>query len=125
MSRVESQYLENKEMNDDVYEMRREVMDIIYEIKNEVHDIPRVEVRVTKDGRGEHSDTLGSGNMGANEIFITEGVVGTEKLRETVYHEVLHGVYAIEHDSTCPLMSPTIIGADKETCQEQFKKHLP
>lgn len=121
MSKVKSEILDNKKMNQDTYEMRSEVMDIIYEIKNEIVDIPRVEVRITNSDE----KYFGVAKRGANEIFITDTAVKSDYLRQVVYHEVLHAVYGTYHNENCALMqSQENEVLTKEKCQELFKKYI-
>lgn len=116
--------LKNKESGAETYALRRRVMALIYEIK-ELVDIPRVEVRITDD----HASVLGMGTMGPSRgrswIWITERAITASEfdLRSIVYHEVLHAVYGVEHDESCPLMKPTHTPLSKAQAQKHFMKY--
>lgn len=117
--------LRNKVMDSEVYALRRRVMALIYEIK-EMVDIPRVEVRITDD----HDSVLGMGSMGPSRggrswIWITERAITASEfdLRSIVYHEVLHAVYGVGHNDSCPLMKPTHTPLSKAQAQKHFMKY--
>ena len=112
-----------KKMNSDVYKLRRRVIDLIYEIK-EMVNLPRVEVRITDD----HESILGQGTKGQfrgrSWIWISERAIKASEfdLRTIVYHEVLHAVFGVNHDESCPLMKPTHTPLEKREAQKLFMK---
>jgi hypothetical protein len=120
--------LQNKTMNPETYKLRRKVIDMIYEIKELVGkhggSFPRVEVRVTED----HERILGKASMGRSKsiIWITERAITASEfdLRSIVYHEVLHTVYRIEHNESCPLMKPLHSPLSKAEVQRHFLKYI-
>lgn len=126
---MESEILgDTKDMNDRVYQKRRAVMDHIYGIRD-VADIPRIDVRITENGRGEHEDVIGTGEMDGRTIFIAEKAFekSEDQFRALVYHEVLHAVGAVEHDPECPLMreSPEPLSAEQaQTLFEEYWKPI-
>lgn len=97
--------VENLQMDDEVYKLRRRVMDYIYEAK-EVCNLPRITVRVVKNC----GEVKGVARMRDNIIWIPEGAISEDEydLRHIVYHELLHAVYGVGHVDTCELMKPTI-----------------
>jgi Fe-S oxidoreductase len=117
-SRFQSRILRNKEMNQDVYKLRREVINLIYEAKRLAGNLPRIEVRVTED-KGK---TLGCAAMGGRVIWITESFVAS---RATVFHEILHAVKAQPHVVGCPLMASHINpNLERETCDRLFVGYM-
>lgn len=114
---MESEILgDTKDMNDRVYEKRRAVMDHLYEIRD-FADIPRIDVRITENGRGEHEDVLGTGEMGGRTVYVADKAFtkSPEQFRSLVYHETLHAIGGVEHDPECPLMreSPEPLSAEQ------------
>ncbi len=111
----------NKEMNDDVYKLRRIVMDYVYLAKKLIgHSFPRITVRIVditveeilkNDAPSERtSSILGFGGMGTNEIWISEhSLSGKYNIQALVFHEILHAAYAISHNENSPLMQKYII----------------
>lgn len=110
--------LKNKEMNSEVYKLRRKVIEYIYEIKEFYPDLPRIDVRITEN----NERIAGVGRMGNNIIWITEGYVASRGL---VYHEVLHAAFAQEHVAGCPLMSGkgTSHACTKSQCKKLFLQY--
>lgn len=112
----------NLDMNKDVYALRKQVMEIIYQAKKLVPSLPRIDVRITepKDKR-----ILGTAIMNGCMIWISkETVKNTKILKQTVYHEILHAVYGMQHDETCPMMKAVrTFTLSSEKCDEIFLKH--
>lgn len=103
-------------MNSEVYALRRKVIDLIHEAKR-LAPLPRIEVRVTEN----QGNRLGCAAMGDCQMWITERAVVS---RATVFHEILHAVFAQSHVVGCPLMATHIDpNLDKETCDKLFKKY--
>ena len=104
-------YAKNLKMNDDTYVLRRKVIDLIYEAKKRVN-LPRIDVRITENHTGSHSNILGLAYLGENVIYIPTRLVDkgifTNHFREVVLHEIVHAVTSFGHDEKCPLMSPCI-----------------
>ena len=101
---TKSKYIDNFKMDKDVYALRRQVINILYEVKKLIPNFPRIDVRV---GKSKCSDgTLGVGRANQNIIWITKECInrGTDFLRNTVLHELVHTVYGFGHDERCPLM---------------------
>ena len=120
--------LKNRESSQETYELRRKVMNLIYEAREVVgkENWPRVTIRICEDKKG---GALGVGRMGQNIVWINEITVSgdcAKYLREVVYHELCHALWAIEHNEKCPLMSSTLGGnkpLTKAQCQRIFKKY--
>ena len=114
----------NKEMDDQTYRLRSEVMKYIYEAKELLNHsaiiIPRITVRITKD----HESILGMGRMGKNIIWISQRAVESNRfdLRSIVFHEILHAVFNINHEESCPLMKPVHSPLSKILAQQLFIK---
>lgn len=115
----------NKDMNDQTYQLRSEVMKYIYEAKEALNRstqiiLPRITVRITKD----HESILGMGRMGKNIIWISQRAVESNRfdLRSIVFHEILHAVFKVNHDESCPLMKPVHSPLTKIQAQQLFIK---
>ena len=97
----------NKKSN--FYSQKKEVMKYVYEAKNIAskyginHD--RIEIKITNNS----SDciALATINSSKKTIWITEQAIIYNDLRQTVFHEILHTLYNIEHVNGCPIMHPT------------------
>ena len=90
--------VKNKEMNAQVYKLRRKVIGLIHEAKALYPNLPRITVRVAEN----HDRIAGVGAMGGNIIWITEEFVASRGL---VFHELCHAVFAQDHVKDCPLMA--------------------
>lgn len=116
--------LTNKAMNPKTYQLRSQVMKYIYEAKELLkhHNIamPRITVRITDD----HDFILGMGRMGKNIIWISQRAVESNRfdLRSIVFHEILHAVFNINHDNSCPLMKPVHSPLPKAQAHQLFLK---
>ena len=119
-SKKASKNLKNQKMNPEVYKLRKRVMNLIYEAKELDPTIPRLNVRVTHD----HERILGQARLNQNIIWISERAITASEfdLRTIVFHEVLHAVYGIEHDESCPLMKAIHKPMNKRQCEYHFKK---
>jgi predicted SprT family Zn-dependent metalloprotease len=115
-------------MNNETYQLRRKVMNLIYEAREVIgkQNMPRITIRICENsGRG----SLGVARMGQNIVWINERTVtGDYKgyLREVVYHELCHALWAVEHDENCKLMCSTAgqrKPLTKAQCQRIFKKY--
>jgi hypothetical protein len=107
MKKYETNLLKNKEMSGDTYKLRRQVMELIYEAKELLNgNMPRITIRIAE--HNGQSNALGVGRMGKNIIWIEEKTLKMEYLREVVYHELCHAIWAINHNEECPLMSSTV-----------------
>jgi hypothetical protein len=113
-----SKQLKNKDMNNEVYALRRRVMNFIYEAR-ELAEMPRVEVRITDN----HERILGQARMSGNIIWITERAVTYSDfdLRTIVFHELLHAVFGVEHDEGCKLMKAIHEPLTKSEVHKLFK----
>jgi len=101
-------YSANLKMNDDTYKLRREIINIIYGAKNHV-DLPRVNVRITDAHKGKKKNVLGTGSMGGIPVvWIPKTTINDPRLKQVVYHELVHAVCNKGHDPRCKLMKPTI-----------------
>ena len=114
-------------MNDSVYKLRRQVIDLIYEAKRGGVNLPRIAVRVGEQ-TAKHKNVLGCAKMSNNQMWITKDAIdlGSDTLRNIVFHEIAHAVYGTEHDEKCPLMQSalnTIL--NKEDCLKHLLKYQP
>ena len=121
-NRFEASHYSNKQMNPNTYKMRRDVMAYIYEAKKLDPSMPRVDVRITED----HREALATARMSDKIIWVSERAVKSGKfdLRTIVFHELLHAVYGVKHDSLCPLMKPIHTPLTRALVHKNFKKHL-
>ena len=118
----------NLKMNDDVYTLRRKVIDEIYVAKNLLRqhgiELPRLDVRIT-DNSG--CNALGMARLNQNIIWISkDGLNYYGKLREIVFHEIVHAVTGFEHDTNCVLMCPccSITKLDENLLNQTFIKYF-
>ena len=120
----EARNFTNFKMSDSVYQLRRKVIDMIYEVKNKINSLPRIDVRI---GKHDCSNILGVAKLKKNIIWITEDAIkeGEDKLRNTVYHELVHAVTGFGHDEKCPLMeSKANHTLNKQECMEALMKYI-
>jgi hypothetical protein len=113
--------LKNKEMNFEVYALRRKVIELIYEAKQTVPNLPRIEVRIT-----EESDRVnGVARVGGKAIWIPSNSAGRteDQLRRTVFHEICHAAFGADHVEGCPLMAPVYQDISKKTAHMLLKKY--
>ncbi len=112
-------------MNNDVYKLRRQVIDLIYEAKRGGVKLPRIEVRIGEQSSIRYRNVLGCARMSGNQMWITKSAIdlGTDILRNIVFHEIAHAVYGTEHDENCPLMGATL-NEDAILNKEDCLKHL-
>ena len=105
----------NKEMNSEVYGLRKIVMDYVYKAKKLVPSLPRITVRIVdisvedianNDSPSKrNSHFLAFGSMGGNQIWISEhSLKEGYDIHEVVFHEILHAAYAVQHNEKSPLM---------------------
>ena len=105
----------NKEMNSDVYALRKQVMDYVYKAKKLVPSLPRITVRIvdlTVEDIAKNdtpvkrnSSFLAFGSLGNNQIWISEySIREGYDLHELVFHEILHAAYGVMHNEKSLLM---------------------
>lgn len=95
-----SQALNNKNMNRETYALRKKAMDVVYQAKELVPGLPRINVRITDD-----SDTImGVGNSRTCTIWLTESTISSNRLKEIVFHEIVHAAFGLGHYKGCKLM---------------------
>jgi hypothetical protein len=118
--------LKNKKMDDATFELRKQVMKVIYEARQVIgkQNFPRITVRITHN----NGSILGVARMGQNIIWIPEKLFKGENklyLREVVYHELCHALWAINHNETCPLMRSSVGSRplNKEQCESIFNQY--
>lgn len=119
---IKSKKLKNLNMNKNTYELRKKVINLLYEIKT-ITDIPRINVRITEND----NTILGLAIIRKNIIFISKRAIENYDIRLIVYHEILHTVYGIKHNNSCPLMKETINKneiLEKSKIQKIFKKYV-
>lgn len=108
-------------MSPEVYQLRRKVIALIYEAKKLVPTLPRVTVRITDN----HETTLALATMKRDYIEVSERAVncGDFDLRTIVFHELLHAVWGVGHDKSCPLMKTNHEPIPKEEVHRLFLKY--
>ncbi len=124
MKQIISKDVQNYQMNSETYALRKRVINFIYEIKKHVPNLPRVEVRV---GKAIKKNLLGQAKLNKNIVWITDTALNMndKKLRNVVYHELIHAVYGVEHDEKCPLMQSNLDTiSNKEDCIKLFLKYI-
>jgi type III secretory pathway component EscV len=122
---MKTKKIKNFRMNDEVYKLRRQVIDLIYEAKRGGVNLPRIEVRVGEQSSAKHKNVLGCAKMSNNQMWITKDAIdlGSDILRNIVFHEIAHAVYGTEHDESCPLMC-SALNEDAVLNKEDCLKHL-
>lgn len=119
-------YGRNKEMDNDVYKLRRKVMEVVYDVKKVIPNLPRVTVRIADNPMGDKKDVVGLASTDERVvIWIPEHTFEYDELkfREIVLHELGHAVCKLEHDKSCPIMNTGALGASKEQ-QDAFIKNV-
>ena len=120
---MKTKYINNNQMNDLTYVLRRKVIDILYEAKRQRIDLPRINVRIGTPAKG-HENVLGVG--GRLNIWITEKAIsrGHNYLLHVTLHELCHAVFNLDHDEKCKLMASTIgTPCDAREAWAIFKKY--
>jgi|TARA_Y100000034_G_C6559365_1_gene241994 hypothetical protein len=122
---MKTKKIKNFKMNDAVYKLRRQVIELIYEAKRGGVNLPRIEVRIGEQ-KAKYKNLLGCATMNGNQMWITKDAIdlGTDALRNVVFHEIAHAVFNIDHDEKCPLMESkqnTVL--NKEDCLKHLIKY--
>ncbi len=125
MTKMNRVGLNNRQMNDDVYAMRRVVMGIIYECLKIKRDLPRVEVRITtKQGRVLGKATV---NSSAPHVSVMDYVIKSQDenlITHVVLHELCHTWFNLQHDEKCHLMRSVLDKPlTKTEAFDTFKKY--
>jgi len=107
-------------MNDDTYRLRRKVIDCIYEVKKLYPNLPRIIVRITDTTK---KNILASAKMNKCIIWVDSKTVDS-RLRQVVFHEILHTVFGINHDENCPLMKPVYTPISKKEQNKIFLQYI-
>lgn len=114
-----------KDMNSKVYEQRTKVMNCIRELKKQAPQLPRITVRITENGTGDHKTVLGVGRLNKNIIWIAHQTINSKDLYLVVAHEIIHAVLGKGHDESCPLMKSQLTESlSKETINQIFKEYF-
>jgi len=117
--------INNLPMNKETYALRTTVINLIREAKIGGAKLPWIGVRIGNQ-TSNHKNVLGCAIMQGDRLWITEDAIslGTDTLRNIVFHEIAHAVYGTEHDEKCPLMQSalnTIL--NKEDCLKHLLKY--
>ena len=117
--------INNLPMNKDTYALRTTVINLIREAKIGGAKLPWIGVRIGTQ-TSNHKNVLGCAVMQGDRLWITEDAInlGTDTLRNIVFHEIAHAVFGTQHDESCPLMSAelgTIL--NKEDCLKHLLKY--
>ena len=120
---MKTKKIKNFKMNNDVYKLRRQVIELIYEVKNGGGKLPRISVRIGEQ-TAKHKNVLGCAKMNKNQMWITKDAIdlGSDTLRNVVFHEIAHAVFNVAHDEKCPLMAEEL--PDIMLNKEDALKHL-
>ena len=124
---MKTRKIKNFKMNDSVYKLRRQVIELIYEAKRGGVNLPRIEVRIGEQ-KAKHKNVLGCAKMQGNQMWITKDAIdlGTDTLRNVVFHEIAHAVYGTEHNESCPLMQSALNNIlNKADCLKHLIKYQP
>ena len=127
---MKTKKIKNFKMNDSVYKLRRQVINLIYEAKKGGVNLPRIEVRVGEQSSAKHKNVLGCAKISGNQMWITKDAIdlGSDILRNIVFHEIAHAVYGTQHDESCPLMCSALSEdavLNKEDCLKHLLKYQP
>jgi len=117
--------INNLPMNKETYSLRTTVINLIREALDGGAKLPWIGVRIGTQ-TSNHKNVLGCAVMKGNKLWITTDAInlGTDTLRNIVFHEIAHAVYGTEHDESCPLMQSalnTIL--NKEDCLKHLLKY--
>ena len=117
--------INNRPMNKETYALRTTVINLIREAKIGGAKLPWIGVRIGTQ-TSNHKNVLGCAVMQGDRLWITEDAInlGTDALRNIVFHEIAHAVFGTQHDESCPLMSAelgTIL--NKEDCLKHLLKY--
>ena len=117
--------IKNKKMSPETYELKTQVVNLIREAKRGGARLPWIRV-IIGDQTSNHKNVLGCAVIKGDKMWITEDAInlGTDTLRNIVFHEIAHAVYGTEHDESCPLMQSalnTIL--NKEDCLKHLLKY--
>ena len=117
--------IKNKKMNPETYALKSQVVNLIREAKRGGARLPWIRV-IIGDQTSNHKDVLGCAVIKGNKMWITEEAInlGTDTLRNIVFHEIAHAVFGTQHDESCPLMQSalnTIL--NKEDCLKHLLKY--
>ena len=117
--------INNRPMNKETYALRTTVINLIREAKIGGAKLPWIGVRIGTQ-TSNHKNVLGCAIMQGDRLWITEDAIslGTDTLRNIVFHEIAHAVFGTQHDESCPLMSAelgTIL--NKEDCLKHLLKY--
>ena len=117
--------INNRPMNKETYALRTTVINLIREAKRGGVNLPWIAVRVGEQ-TAKHKNVLGCAKIKGNQMWITKDAIdlGSDILRNIVFHEIAHAVYGTQHDESCPLMQSalnTIL--NKEDCLKHLLKY--
>ena len=117
--------IKNLPMNKETYALRTTVINLIREAKIGGAKLPWIGVRIGNQ-TSNHKNVLGCAVIKGDRMWITTDAInlGTDTLRNIVFHEIAHAVYGTEHDEKCPLMQSalnTIL--NKEDCLKHLLKY--
>jgi len=112
-------------MSPETYGLKTQVVNLIREAKRGGARLPWIRV-IIGDQTSNHKNVLGCAVIKGDKMWITEDAInlGTDTLRNIVFHEIAHAVYGTEHDESCPLMQSalnTIL--NKEDCLKHLLKY--
>ena len=119
--RDQTKLMNNRRMNDAVYQLRHQVMNVIYQARR-VAELPRVDVRI---GDSTDGTLLGVARMGANIIWIDSSMIEQrpDQVLQVVLHELCHAVWSVDHDEDCPLMCSVIRDIPDDRAWNVFKQY--
>ena len=118
-------------MNKATISLRQKAMAFIYEAKAPIPTLPRINIRITVNSE----TTMGVGNNTIT-IWLTEDIVNSSRLKEIVFHEIVHAAFGLGHYDGCKLMDagaslyPTsteldsLLLYDSKTAQPNLKRQL-
>ena len=117
--------IKNKKMSPETYGLKTQVVNLIREAKRGGARLPWIRV-IIGDQTSNHKNVLGCAVIKGDKMWITEDAInlGTDTLRNIVFHEIAHAVYGTEHNESCPLMQSalnTIL--NKEDCLKHLLKY--
>ena len=121
--------INNLPMNKDTYALRTTVINLIREAKIGGAKLPWIGVRIGNQ-TSKHKNVLGCAKIKGNQMWITKDAIdlGSDILRNIVFHEIAHAVYGTQHDESCPLMCSALnedAVLNKEDCLKHLLKYQP
>jgi hypothetical protein len=87
-------------MSSSTFASRKKAMAFVYEAKVLVPNLPRINIRITENLDG----IMGAGRAGTCTVWLTDETINSKRLKEIVFHEIVHAAFGLSHYKGCKLM---------------------